>query len=704
MSDYSDPEDSLDFYHPYHDWWNPFDSPDDYEDYLFYDGCDDSYDDCDLDDASNSVTKDVELATYMEHLTTGLRNLQNQKTFCDVTLKVEGKSFEAHKNILAASSDYFMAMFTSGFQEAGRAEVTIEGDSSIFEYLLEFAYTGVIKDLSPDTVGDVMSMAGYLQFTHALSMCKTFVTKKYAWDQKAISLQKAYEISLLAESYGLELVDLIKRSKLYMLENFIFLSKKEAFVEETSFECLEYCLDSFNNSTRTVAGYTDQDILTIITTWLKHNQDERKQHAHTLLKKLRLGLIPTDVVEKLRDSPEMKELIDCRMLLDEVLGLKLADMPEWLTDIPIHMSHPQLFAKRNTAVSIVALGGLKNQNRSIKLKNTYVTWQSCERDIPVLPEKLSNHGSVVVNGHLFVTGGIVPKPNQQQPHNSRGNNSNKKKNSIMASKMNDKSFWFDAGIKKWHELAPMKRGRKNLALVHMDDLVYALGGMTTRGGALYNVDCYSLTTREWCELPRMPCQIREPSAVAFNGNVLVYGMRDMINTYVLMMYVPGSSNTASSSSGPDQGIWYLLRTEKLSGSQATGVFKPVLNVHNGKCYRVVYEAIQNSDAASDKRNDDNVKRKARVVEVVFDLEAEVPTATIGMEEKQNEELIKRVIGTVNFCIADRLFVNACGLVHDMGLTVDDVASKKAEDHLWINVKKPNDIYGSSVVLYTYMDS
>ena len=62
--------------------------------------------------------------------------------------------------------------------------MTVEGDSQTFEYLLEFAYTGCIKDLSPETVPDVMGMAGYLQFTHALKMCKTYVTKKYGWDEK----------------------------------------------------------------------------------------------------------------------------------------------------------------------------------------------------------------------------------------------------------------------------------------------------------------------------------------------------------------------------------------------------------------------------------------------------------------------------------------------------------------------------------------
>ena len=50
----------------------------------------------------------------------GLRKLQDQNTFCDVTLRVGSRSFQAHKAVLSSCSDYFMAMFTSGFQEAGK--------------------------------------------------------------------------------------------------------------------------------------------------------------------------------------------------------------------------------------------------------------------------------------------------------------------------------------------------------------------------------------------------------------------------------------------------------------------------------------------------------------------------------------------------------------------------------------------------------
>ena len=63
---------------------------------------------------------------------------------------------------------------------------------------------------------------------------------------------------MIAESYGLQLAELVKKSKMYMMDNFIFLSKKADFAEITSFECLEYYLGIFNERLKPVSGYGDK--------------------------------------------------------------------------------------------------------------------------------------------------------------------------------------------------------------------------------------------------------------------------------------------------------------------------------------------------------------------------------------------------------------------------------------------------------------
>ena len=66
------------------------------------------------------------------------------------------------------------------------------------------------------------------------------------------------QVCLIAESYGLQLAELVKKSKTYMIDNFIFLSKKADFADITSFECLEYCLEIFSERLKPVSGYGDK--------------------------------------------------------------------------------------------------------------------------------------------------------------------------------------------------------------------------------------------------------------------------------------------------------------------------------------------------------------------------------------------------------------------------------------------------------------
>ena len=114
---------------------------------------------------------------HMHLLGERLFNLYNKDTFYDVTLKMKGKVFKAHRVILAAGSDYFHTMFTSGFQEKQSSEILLEyGDRDIFESLLEFIYTGDFN-VNPDDIVDTLEMANYYQIQHAVCACADYLAK-----------------------------------------------------------------------------------------------------------------------------------------------------------------------------------------------------------------------------------------------------------------------------------------------------------------------------------------------------------------------------------------------------------------------------------------------------------------------------------------------------------------------------------------------
>ena len=51
--------------------------------------------------------------SHAKSILSTMNMLRKDGTLCDVTLKVQGQSFLAHRIVLAACSDYFCAMFTN---------------------------------------------------------------------------------------------------------------------------------------------------------------------------------------------------------------------------------------------------------------------------------------------------------------------------------------------------------------------------------------------------------------------------------------------------------------------------------------------------------------------------------------------------------------------------------------------------------------
>ena len=109
----------------------------------------------------------------MQQTLNGLQREEEDHQPCDVVIHVGGETFRARKDILAASSSYFKAMFTSGFKESSEREIKLEGRGEIFRVILQFAYTGKLET-TPGNLYEVLSMACYLQYIDAI--CDSYET------------------------------------------------------------------------------------------------------------------------------------------------------------------------------------------------------------------------------------------------------------------------------------------------------------------------------------------------------------------------------------------------------------------------------------------------------------------------------------------------------------------------------------------------
>ncbi|XP_072036035.1 uncharacterized protein [Amphiura filiformis] len=275
------------------------------------------------DDADDAEVVDV-CAAYISNtdsdalisLNTGLQRLQSENTLCDVTIKIGAKEFPAHKNMLAASSGYFKTVFTSGSQEAGTVEVTVEGESMAFEVLLRYIYAGEMNKLTNENASDVLRMVCYLDLApHALQECKRLIACMFR--DQSISIQEAFKISIRPEP---ELCDITKAAKWYINHSFTDFVEKPGFLEETTYDCINMFLDNINMIKK---HKNEREIFLVITKWLKHNWAARKQYAHVLLTRIHLDDVSADELKSLLEE-DMSDVTECRELLTERMKTKEA--------------------------------------------------------------------------------------------------------------------------------------------------------------------------------------------------------------------------------------------------------------------------------------------------------------------------------------------------------------------------------------------
>lgn len=114
------------------------------------------------------------VASHSCHLLQQLHEQRIQGLLCDCMLVVKGVCFKAHKNVLAAFSQYFRSLFqNSSGQKSDVFHLDVKNVSGIGQ-ILDFMYTSRL-DLSQDNVQVVLDIAQCLQVQNVLNLCHAFL-------------------------------------------------------------------------------------------------------------------------------------------------------------------------------------------------------------------------------------------------------------------------------------------------------------------------------------------------------------------------------------------------------------------------------------------------------------------------------------------------------------------------------------------------
>ncbi|XP_056601169.1 zinc finger and BTB domain-containing protein 44 isoform X1 [Triplophysa dalaica] len=128
-------------------------------------------------------------SSHSQELLDKLNTLRREGHFCDVTIRVQGQLFHAHKVVLACCSDFLKAKL-SGKQAEDETvivgeekhvldlqHVTVAG----FAPLLEYAYTSTLS-ISTENIIDVLAAASYMQMFTVANTCSEFMKSSILWN------------------------------------------------------------------------------------------------------------------------------------------------------------------------------------------------------------------------------------------------------------------------------------------------------------------------------------------------------------------------------------------------------------------------------------------------------------------------------------------------------------------------------------------
>ena len=255
---------------------------------------------------------DFGMATHSDILSSKCAQFREQGKFIDVHLKVSEEVFSAHRIVLAASSDYFHAMFTHEMKEPNQEVVELKDESisaATLKIVLDSIYSGDLQ-VNDENVLDVLVAADHLQVTSVVQHCCDYLQTQFV--QLRFDVQTYCQICTIANRHGL--IGLQEATESKMASMYKDVCENEEFLSHID-------ADQYSSLLRRddLGAPSETFVFKSVIKWIKHKKEERIAVAAKVIGAVRLGLVDIrDVIEEL-DAEEMQQVPEIHMLLHESL-------------------------------------------------------------------------------------------------------------------------------------------------------------------------------------------------------------------------------------------------------------------------------------------------------------------------------------------------------------------------------------------------
>ncbi|XP_074636237.1 kelch-like protein 12 [Acropora palmata] len=389
---------------------------------------------------------------HADHILKSINKLRKERKLCDVTLKVEGKEFCAHRVVLSASSDYFSAMFTGDLEESHQPVVELQGlDPDTMQFLLDFVYTESIQ-VSVENVQALLPAACLLQLEGVQKACCRFL-------EQQLDPSNCLGIRLFAETHCCE--DLRCAAEKYILKHFVSLVESEEFLALSS-DAVESLIKCDN-----LTVPSEEAVFEAVISWIKQDEASRRDFLPKMLRYVRLPLLtPRYLTDTVDNEKLIKQSLDCRDLVDEAKKYHLRP------DCRCSMQNSRTKSRIGQSEVMYVLGGFGNLQSPVDVVEKYDPASGQWSVVQPMKRKRRYVCAVALNNRLYAIGGYDA-----------------------SSRLNTVEC-FDPLSSQWTVMTPMLQRRGLAGATTLAGKIYVAGGFdgTTRHTS---VECYDPTIDRW---------------------------------------------------------------------------------------------------------------------------------------------------------------------------------------------------------------
>nr|WEX30410.1 Kelch-like protein 12-A-1 [Carassius gibelio] len=440
--------------------------------------------------------KDIMTNSHAKSILNAMNALRKSNTLCDITLRVEGTDFPAHRIVLAACSDYFCAMFTSELAEKGKSFVDIQGlTASTMEILLDFVYTETVLD-TVENVQELLPAACLLQLKGVKRACCDFLNSQ-------LDPSNGLGIRDFAETHNC--LDLMQAAELFSQKHFAEVVQQEEFMllsqseVEKLIKCDEIQVDS------------EEPVFEAVLNWVKHNRKEREPYLADLLEYVCMPLLtPRYITDVIDIEPLIRCSLPYRDLVDK------AKKFHFRTELRSEMQSPRTQARLGAKEVLLVIGGFGSQQSPIDVVEKYDPKTREWSFLPNIARKRRYVATVALNDRVYVMGGYDGRSRLSSVE-------------CLDYTADEDGVWYSVatmnvrrGLAGATTLGDMQTAREGAGLVVASELIYCLG-VYDGLNILNSVERYDPHTGHWTSVTPMANKRSGAGVALLNDHICVVG-------------------------------------------------------------------------------------------------------------------------------------------------------------------------------------